>query len=111
MVCLGSIGGRPPSYVERNFVGASGPEFALTLAQRFLLASRAICFYFEKLIWPANLTFFYPAVDPRSSRLVAVSLSVRSVGDSCGWGMACGAAAGLFLAASLFFVVHCFQRK
>src|ERR1700679_623430 len=47
-------------YVEQNFLGARGPEFALTLAQRCLVASRAIWFYLGKLIWPVNLTFIYP---------------------------------------------------
>ena len=57
---LGAAAGVVTEYVERNFVGASGAEFALTLAQRCLLASRAIWFYLGKLIWPANLTFIYP---------------------------------------------------
>src|SRR5580700_10261492 len=57
---LGAAAGAVTEYVERNFVGARGAEFALTLAQRCLLASRAIWFYLEKLIWPANLTFIYP---------------------------------------------------
>jgi protein O-mannosyl-transferase len=57
---LGAAAGALTEYVERNFVGARGPEFALTLAQRCLLASRAIWFYLGKLIWPVNLTFIYP---------------------------------------------------
>jgi protein O-mannosyl-transferase len=57
---LGAAAGMVTEYVERNFVGARGADFALTLAQRCLLASRAIWFYLGKLIWPANLTFIYP---------------------------------------------------
>jgi protein O-mannosyl-transferase len=59
-LALGAAAGALTEYVEGNFVGARGAEFALTLAQRCLLASRAIWFYLGKLIWPANLTFIYP---------------------------------------------------
>ncbi len=59
-LALGASAGALTSYVERNFVGARGPDFALTFAQRCLLASRAIWFYLGKLLWPANLTFIYP---------------------------------------------------
>jgi len=63
---LGVSAGAVTTYVERTFVGARGSEFALTFGQRCLVASRALCFYLGKLIWPANLTFIYPrwTVDP-----------------------------------------------
>jgi protein O-mannosyl-transferase len=48
------------AWVERNYIGAQGPDFALGFPRRILLAGRIICFYFGKLIWPANLMFFYP---------------------------------------------------
>jgi len=53
-------------WVERRFIGAEGGDFALTIAQRFLLACRAIWFYLGKLAWPANLAFTYPhwTIDP-----------------------------------------------
>ena len=57
---LGAAAGLVTEYVEKTFVGARGAEFALTLLQRCLLASRAIWFYLGKLIWPADLTFIYP---------------------------------------------------
>ena len=59
-IALGVSAGAVTAYVERTFVGASGPEFALTLPERCLVASRAIWFYLGKLIWPASLTFIYP---------------------------------------------------
>jgi len=63
---LGAAAGLFTAWVERNFVGAEGPDFALTLIQRFLVAGRALWFYLGKLLWPANLMFFYPRwrVDP-----------------------------------------------
>jgi tetratricopeptide (TPR) repeat protein len=63
---LGAAAGLFTAWVERNFVGAEGPDFALTLIERFLVAGRALWFYLGKLVWPANLMFFYPRwrVDP-----------------------------------------------
>jgi protein O-mannosyl-transferase len=46
--------------VEKTVIGAQGPEFALTIAQRVLLAGRTLWFYAMKVVWPANLTFNYP---------------------------------------------------
>ena len=40
--------------------GARGPDFALTLPQRCLVAGRAFWFYLGKLCWPAHLCFVYP---------------------------------------------------
>jgi len=47
-------------WLEKNHVGASGTEWHLAPAERILVAGRAICFYFGKLIWPDPLVFFYP---------------------------------------------------
>jgi len=50
---------------ELNIVGASGSEWALSLADRLMLPGRVALFYISKLLWPANLAFIYPkwAVD------------------------------------------------
>ncbi len=54
------------SWLERTHVGASGPDWALSVLDRCLIAGRALWFYAGKLLWPANLTFIYPRwqVDP-----------------------------------------------
>jgi tetratricopeptide (TPR) repeat protein len=57
---LGAAAGLLTAWVERKFIGAEGPEFALTLVERFLVAGRAVWFYLGKLVWPADLMFFYP---------------------------------------------------
>ena len=63
---LGICAGLFTSWVERTLVGARGEDFLLTPVQRVLIAGRAICFYAGKLLWPTNLTFFYPhwTIDP-----------------------------------------------
>jgi tetratricopeptide (TPR) repeat protein len=43
-----------------HLIGAQGPQYALTLPQRFLLAGRVPWFYAWKALWPANLMFTYP---------------------------------------------------
>jgi hypothetical protein len=48
------------AWVERTYIGASGSDFLLTPLQRVLIAGRVICFYLGKLLWPTDLTFFYP---------------------------------------------------
>lgn len=48
------------SLMERTRVGAFGPEWSFSLAERTLIAGRALWFYAAKLVWPVNLTFIYP---------------------------------------------------
>lgn len=50
-------------WVERKLIGAQGAPFDLSAAQRVLLASRDVWFYLGKLVWPTDLTFFYPRWD------------------------------------------------
>jgi tetratricopeptide (TPR) repeat protein len=57
---LGASAGLFTAWVESHLIGARGAEFALTPLDRFLLAGRVICFYAAKILWPANLAFFYP---------------------------------------------------
>jgi tetratricopeptide (TPR) repeat protein len=65
-LAIGITAGLFTAWVERKYIGAEGPDFALTLAQRCLLPGRVIWFYLGKLLWPANLAFIYPrwTVDP-----------------------------------------------
>ena len=46
--------------LEREVVGAAGPAWTFTLAERALIAGRALWFYLGKLVWPADLIFIYP---------------------------------------------------
>ncbi len=60
MFALGLAMGLLTAWMERDTVGARGPDWDLSLIQRFLLAGRAIWFYLAKLAWPTSLTFIYP---------------------------------------------------
>lgn len=47
-------------WVEKVHVGATGADFELSWAQRWLLAGRISWFYAGKLLCPQNLMFIYP---------------------------------------------------
>jgi tetratricopeptide (TPR) repeat protein len=66
-LALGAAAGLFTGWMERTSIGAQGPEFALPLVDRFLIAGRVLWFYAAKLVWPAGLTFTYPrwTVDAR----------------------------------------------
>ena len=57
---LGALGGWMTSHLEATQVGASGGEWHYTVAQRVLIAGRALWFYAAKLLVPYKLTFVYP---------------------------------------------------
>jgi protein O-mannosyl-transferase len=58
------------SWLEKNSVGAKGPYWDLSFAQRCIIAGHVFWFYIAKLLWPANLCFIYPRwhVDSGSPR-------------------------------------------
>jgi tetratricopeptide (TPR) repeat protein len=60
--------GAVTSWMERHVVGAKGEEWSFTIADRVLIAGRAVCFYATKLIAPVGLAFNYERwdIDPRA---------------------------------------------
>jgi tetratricopeptide (TPR) repeat protein len=48
------------AWLEKNHVGAKGPEWVISFPERCLIAGRVLWFYTGKLLWPANLCFIYP---------------------------------------------------
>jgi tetratricopeptide (TPR) repeat protein len=57
---VGAAAGLFTAWVERQFIGARGDWFELSLLERCLLAARVVWFYLAKIIWPSNLMFIYP---------------------------------------------------
>ncbi|MGN6369257.1 MAG: tetratricopeptide repeat protein [Phycisphaerae bacterium] len=43
-----------------GYIGASGPDFAISPPARLLIAGHAVLFYIAKLLAPVHLVFFYP---------------------------------------------------
>lgn len=58
------------AWVERHFIGADGPDFALGALERLLLAGRVVWFYLGKIVWPAELIFIYPRWEIDAGRIV-----------------------------------------
>ncbi len=57
---LGAGGGMITAWWELQVNKCVGPEFALTLVERCLIAGRTVWFLSWKLFWPTQLTFIYP---------------------------------------------------
>ena len=60
MFVIALVMGIVTARMERQTVGAAGPEWAFTFLERCLIAVRALWFYAYKLLVPINLTFIYP---------------------------------------------------
>lgn len=57
---IGVVAGLGTAWFESHQIGAQGADFTLGPVERSLLAGRVVWFYLGKLIWPAELAFFYP---------------------------------------------------
>jgi protein O-mannosyl-transferase len=57
---VGVASGVFTAWVEHSIIGANASVYPLHAVQRLLLAGRVVCFYLGKLLWPADLMFFYP---------------------------------------------------
>ena len=76
--------------VDLSSIGSRHAFLDYSLAERMLVASRALWFYAGKLAWPTDLTVIYPRWD-------------ISLGDPWAWLYLAGATA---LAATLWFLRH-----
>jgi len=59
-LAVGVVAGLVTAFLERAHVHAEGANFNWSFAERLLIASRAFCFYPQKLLFPHGLSFFYP---------------------------------------------------
>ena len=76
------------AWLEKNHVGAQGPDFALTFTQRCLVAGHAFWFYAGKLFWPAHLCFVYPRWQPDAGSVWPWLYPVTAVGIVSGFWLA-----------------------
>jgi tetratricopeptide (TPR) repeat protein len=78
---IASAAGAITAWVEQTLVGADGGVFPLGMVGRFLVAGRAVCFYFRKDLWPADLVFIYPhwSIDVRDPIQYAFPAAVAAV--------------------------------
>ena len=108
---LGAAAGTLTAWVERTLIGAEGADFALSIAERCLIAGRAIWFYLGKLVWPAELIFIYPRWQSDATAWwqylfpAAALLPVGRPVAGCGGGGAAPLAALLFFVGTLFPVL------
>jgi tetratricopeptide (TPR) repeat protein len=86
---VGAAAGLFTAWVESSprLIGAQGPEYALTLPQRFLLAGRVPWFYAGKALWPSNLMFSYPQwkIDSGELRQYLFPLGMAALAVALGW--------------------------
>jgi len=92
------------AWLEKNHVGAQGPDFALTFTQRCLVAGRAFWFYLGKLFWPAHLCFVYPRWQPNPGVWWQWLYPVTAVGTILGLWLARARLGRGPITALLFFV-------
>jgi tetratricopeptide (TPR) repeat protein len=59
LFCVGALLAFNTAWLERAHVGASGVAFSWTIAERFLIAGRALWAYALTLLWPIDLCFVY----------------------------------------------------
>jgi hypothetical protein len=93
MVIIGAALGLHTTMLERHNVGAYGPDFQFSFAERLLIACRALVFYPCKLLWPHPLMFIYPrwTIDAHSVAayapvLIAMVTFASGLGAYCrGW--------------------------
>lgn len=60
MALLGFAAGLFTAIMERQHVGAQGPDWDFSLLERALIAGRAVWFYVLSILAPVNLMFIYP---------------------------------------------------
>jgi len=86
---VGASAGLFTAWVERSprLIGAQGPDYALTLVERLLLAGRVPWFYAWKVVWPSNLMFTYPRwkIDPGEWWQYLFPLGLVALAVGLGW--------------------------
>lgn len=61
---VGAASGLLTAWLERNHVGAGGPEWSFSFSERLVIAGKNFWFYLAKTFWPHPLSFTYPRWQP-----------------------------------------------
>lgn len=101
---LGTAAGLFTAWFERTGIGAQGADFDLSLVERGLLAGRVVWFYVGKLLWPAELIFFYPRwrIDAAAAWQYLFPAAALALLACLVWGARQGRGRGLLAAFLLF---------
>lgn len=70
--------------IEKTMIGAELVLPDLSLIERTLLAGRVLWFYLGKLLWPAELTFFYPLWDVATEASSWIGYLIAALGVTVG---------------------------
>ncbi|MGA3066859.1 MAG: tetratricopeptide repeat protein [Tepidisphaeraceae bacterium] len=92
------------AWLEKNKLGAKGPEWDISFPQRCLIAGRVVWFYAGKLLWPLNLCFLYPRWQLNSGSWRQWVFPISAVGVLLALWLARRRIGRGPLAAALFFV-------
>jgi tetratricopeptide (TPR) repeat protein len=68
------------SYLEHNYVGAKGPEFAYTVLQRCEIAAHDVWFYAAKDVVPINLSFIYEKWPLNNFQIIYIAALLGALG-------------------------------
>ena len=71
--------------IEKTMIGAELVVPDLSLIERTLLAARVLWFYLGKLLWPAELTFFYPLWDVAAEASGWIGYLLAAIGVTAGF--------------------------
>jgi Flp pilus assembly protein TadD len=107
MVPIGIGGGLLTRWIERQFIGAAGPEWDLSALQRFLIAAHALCHYTWSLLVPSDLVFIYPRwdIDPAQAVQWIYPLGILAVVGGLVWLALRGRRAGVVAAGFAFVTI------
>jgi protein O-mannosyl-transferase len=75
---VGILLGLTTVQLEHEQVGAVGKYWELSLADRCIVAGRALWFYADKAILPARLTFIYPKWNLNSDRPIQAAVAIST---------------------------------
>ncbi len=101
---VGAGAGLFTAWFERAGIGAQGADFNLSFVERVLLAGRICWFYLGKLVWPADLMFFYPRwrIDAAAFWQFAFPVAALAFVGGLAWRARRGRGRGLLAAVLLY---------